>query len=127
MNTNTNTHKYGLKLDGTPKLMPGRKAFRTKTVHIVNGKAVVMRGQPSLDFLKTRLQAVIPINQEYNPAVHGPGVRSAADDARVAEIESLRASRLPLRNTPPAGPAVGGQVSESASLNETQEAETVTV
>lgn len=90
------TAKYGIKLDGTPRQKPGRKATgsvnKTKNIFVYHGK-VVLRGKPSLEQVKHRRRVVIPAGATYDAQVHGLGERLPEDDQRVVEWEAEIANR----------------------------------
>lgn len=92
-------YKWGKKLDGTPKKQPGRKASgvvtQTRNRFVYLGK-IVGRGQPSIDQLRGRRQITVPADfnpENYDPAVHGLGVRLPEDDVKVAEFEARELAR----------------------------------
>ncbi len=111
------TAKYGIKLDGTPKNKPGRKATgkvnKTKNIFVYRGQ-VVSRGKPSLEQVKHRRQVVVPAGVAYDPAVHGIGVRLPQDDVRAAEWEVEIANRELARKAAKVVPVA--QSSEVASI-----------
>lgn len=90
------TAKYGIKLDGTPRQKPGRKATgsvnKTKNIFVYRGQ-VVSRGKPSLEQVKHRRRVTIPVGATYDAAVHGVGERLPEDDQRVVEWEAEIANR----------------------------------
>ncbi len=83
--------KYGSKLDGTPKMKPGRKPTKGKTLNLlptfnetgeIVGATVLGRGKPTLDVMKARRKITLPIGEDnYSFATHGPGERDPEDEA----------------------------------------------
>ena len=114
--------KYGIKLDGTPRQKPGRKATgsvnKTKTIFVYRGQ-VVSRGKPSLEQVKHRRRVVIPAGATYDAQVHGVGERLAEDDQRVVEWEAEIANReLARKAAKVAAQPASPEVSPTASNNE---------
>lgn len=129
------TAKYGIKLDGTPKQKPGRKATgsvnKTKTIFVYHGK-VVSRGKPSLEQVKHRRQVVIPAGATYDAAVHGLGTRLESDNQRVVEWEREIANRELARKAAkvaaqPASPEVNPAAPNNETAPENSPANTDTV
>jgi hypothetical protein len=114
--------KYGIKLDGTPRQKPGRKATgsvnKTKNIFVYRGQ-VVSRGKPSLEQVKHRRRVTIPLGVKYDAAVHGVGERLAEDDQRVVEWEAEIANReLARKAAKVAAQSASPEVSPTAPNNE---------